>query len=61
MDIKFVLDVYGCAMYMVSYISKAMKGMSEFLCEACAEVRKQNSDIKEQVRDVGNKFLKELR
>ena len=31
MDIQFVLDVYGCAMYIVSYISlsKAQKGMSE--------------------------------
>ena len=31
MDIQFVLDVYACAMYIVSYISlsKAQKGMSE--------------------------------
>ena len=28
MDIQFVLDVYACAMYIVSYISKAQKGMS---------------------------------
>ena len=31
MDIQYVLDVYGCAMYIVSYISKAQKGMSELL------------------------------
>ncbi len=29
MDIQYVLDVYACAMYNVSYISKAQKGMSK--------------------------------
>ena len=57
MDIQFVLDVYACAMYIVSYISKAQKGMSELLQQACAEARKGNSSIKQQVRDIGNKFL----
>ena len=31
MDIQFVLDVYACAMYIVSYISKAQKGISDIL------------------------------
>ena len=31
MDIQFVLDVHASAMYIVSYISKAQKGMSELL------------------------------
>ena len=57
MDIQFVLDVYACAMYIVSYISKAHKGMSELLRRACDEARKGNSNIKQQVRDIGNKFL----
>ena len=57
MDIQFVLDVYACAMYIVSYISKAQKGMSELLRNACAEARKSNSTIKQQVRDIGNRFL----
>lgn len=57
MDIQFVLDIYACAMYIVSYISKAQKGMSELLRQACAEARKENSNIKQQVRDNGNKFL----
>ena len=43
MDIQFVLDVYACAMYIVSYISKAQKGMSELLRQACDEARKGNS------------------
>ena len=57
MDIQFVLDVYACAMYIVSYISKAQKGMSELLRQACTEARKGNSSIKQQVKDIGNKFL----
>ena len=57
MDIQFVLDVYACAMYIVSYISKAQKGMSDLLRTACEEARRGNSTIKQQVRDIGNKFL----
>ena len=57
MDIQYVLDVYACAMYIVSYISKAQKGMSQLLQKACNEAREGNSSIKQQVRDIGNKFL----
>ena len=53
MDIQFVLDIYAFAMY----ISKAQKGMSELLRTACNEARTGNSTIKQQVRDIGNKFL----
>ena len=35
MDIQFVLDVHACAMYIVSYISKGQRGMSELLRAAC--------------------------
>ena len=44
-------------MYIVSYISKAQKGMSQLLQRACEETRIGNSSIKQQVRDIGNKFL----
>ena len=47
MDIQFVLDVYACAMYIVSYLSKAQKGMSELLRTACEEARRGNSSIKQ--------------
>ena len=57
MDIQFVLDVYAYAMYIVSYISKAQKGMSQLLQRACDEAREGNSSIKQQVRDIGNNFL----
>ena len=56
MDIQYVLDVYACAVYIVNYISKAQKGMSELLRQACAETRKGNCSIKQQVRDIGIKL-----
>ena len=57
MDIQYVLDVYACAVYIVNYISKAQKGMSELLRQACTEAREGHSSIKQQVRDIGSKFL----
>ena len=47
MDVQFILDVYARAMYIVSYISKAQKGMSELLRKACAEAKDGNSNIKQ--------------
>ena len=57
MDIQYVLDVYACAVYMVNYISKAQKVMSKLLRQACTEAREGNSNIKQQVRDIGSKFV----
>ena len=56
-DIQFVLDAYACAMYIVSYINKSAKGMSQLMAEACKEARKGNKSLKESVRHIGNKFL----
>jgi hypothetical protein len=47
MDIQFVLDVYACAIYIVLYISKAQKGMSELLRTACEEEKRGNSSVKQ--------------
>lgn len=57
MDIQFILDPYACAVYIVSYISKGQRGMSNLLRHACEEARTSNSDIRQQVRRIGNKFL----
>lgn len=56
-DIQFVLDPYACAMYIVSYISKSQRGMSDLLNRAAKEARDGNLDIKRQVRHIGNHFL----
>lgn len=57
MDIQFVLDPYACAMYIVSYISKSQRGMSNLLAQAVQEAQEGNTHIKQRVRHIGNKFL----
>ena len=56
-DIQFVLNAYACATYIVSYINKSAKGMSQLMAEACKEARRGNKTLKESVRHIGNKFL----
>ena len=46
MDIQFVLYAYACAMYILSYISNAQKGMNQLLQRACDEARDGNATIK---------------
>ena len=41
MDIQYVLNVYACAVYIVNYISKAQKGMSELLRQAFAKKKER--------------------
>ena len=57
MDIQFGCDVYVCAVYIVSYISKAQKGMSQLLQRSNEEARAGNSSIKQYIRDIGNQIL----
>ena len=56
LDIQIVLERYGCASYVVGYISKSQRGMSALLEAAAKEARKENPDIKKQVRHIGNVF-----
>ena len=55
MDIQYVFNVYACAVYIVNYISKGQKGMSP-----SSDARKGNNNIKQQVRDIGSKFLNKV-
>ena len=56
LDIQMVLEPYGCATYVVGYISKSQRGMSAQLGAAAREAHKGNFDIKKQVRHIGNVF-----
>ncbi|KAJ8048298.1 ATP-dependent DNA helicase PIF1 [Holothuria leucospilota] len=56
-DIQFVTDPYACAVYIVAYMSKSQRGMSLLLDQACKEAKNGNSDIQNQVKSIGNKFL----
>jgi len=44
-DIQFVLDPYACAMYIVSYISKSQRGMSNLMHAAAKEAKNGNFDM----------------
>lgn len=57
MDIQFILDPYACVSYIVSYIAKGQRGLSNILSEACKEVKQKDSDIRQQVKRIGNQFL----
>ena len=56
LDIQIVLEPYGCASYIVGYISKSQRGMSAQLDAAAKEARRGNLDRKKQVRRIGNVF-----
>ena len=58
LDIHIVLEPYGCASYIVGYISKSQRGMSAQLNVAAKEARKGNLDLKKQVRHIGNILCK---
>ena len=58
LDIQIILEPYGCASYVVGYISKSQRGLSAQLEAAAEGVRKGNLDIKKQVRHRGIAFFK---
>lgn len=57
MDIQYILDPYSCVSYIVSYIAKGQRGLSNLLRDACDEARELDSDVRQQVRRIGNQFL----
>lgn len=57
MDIQYVMNVYACAKYIASYLTKGQRGMSELLRKACAEVQTGNMVIRQQMRHIANKFI----
>ncbi|KAJ8050303.1 hypothetical protein HOLleu_03452 [Holothuria leucospilota] len=56
-DIQYITDPYACAVYIVAYMSKSQRGMSRLLDNACKEAKKETSDLRRQVRLIGNKFI----
>jgi hypothetical protein len=56
MDIQFITDIYQCAMYVVSYVSKAHRGISEVLLNATKEAKDGNFTLKETFRHIANSF-----
>ena len=56
-DTQPIIDCYQVATYVVSYMSKSAKGMSQIMARSTQEAREGNFDLKNSVRHVGNKFL----
>lgn len=56
-DIQKVTDPYACGAYIVSYVSKGQRGMSNLLHRPYEEARLSDNDIRQQVRKIGNQFL----
>ena len=54
---QIFLEPYGCASYVVEYISKSQRGRNAQLEAAAKEAMSRNSDIKKQVRHIGNVFF----
>ena len=59
MDIQYVLDPYACAMYIVSYITKAEREMGDLLKNAQKEAREGNIDAVAQLRKLGSVYLQQ--
>ena len=60
MDLQYITDAYACAMYIISYMSKGQRGMSDLMKRACSDAREQSSDIRKQVQSISNKFLRHV-
>lgn len=56
-DIQYVLDPYACAVYIVAYMSKSQRGMSILMDKACKEARQNSTDLRKQVRTIGNSLI----
>ena len=55
--IQIVLDPYSCALYIITYISKAQKGMSKLLYQVAKEAREGDLELRKQVKTIKHKFL----
>ena len=56
-DIQPVLDPFASIQYILSYVTKAQKGMSSIMDKACSEAYVDHMTLKESVHHIGNAFL----
>lgn len=57
MDMQFVLDPFAAAMYVVSYMMKSQRGVSNLINSVIKECVKDRRSITERVKRLGNAFL----
>lgn len=57
-DIQWILDPYGLVHYLVNYINKAQKGMSEVMRSVRDQMMKEgNQDLRQQMKAYGKAFV----
>lgn len=56
MDAQFILDPYGVACYVVDYINKTDRGMSDTMDRAWREIRDGNYSLRDGFRKIVNTF-----
>jgi hypothetical protein len=57
MDIQFITDVWACVAYIISYMCKPQKSMSDLMRNAC----KESATVKDKLKSIGNVSWKFLR
>jgi len=57
MDIQYIIDAYACVVYIVSYISKAEREMSQLLEHAKIEAKEGNVDAQKAMKTIGSVYL----
>ena len=56
-DIQPPLEPFGMIEYILNYVTKAQKGISITMDQACKEAQSGNMDLKASVHHIGNAFL----
>ena len=57
MDIQYILDPYACTAYMINYINKSNRGMSELIRKAIADCSEGNMSSRQKLSKIGSCFL----
>jgi hypothetical protein len=55
-NLQFVLDAYGAATYIIDYISKSDRGMSNVMREVLKQVREGNETLRRSLINISNTF-----
>lgn len=58
MDIQYILDEYGCIMYMLSYISKPERELSDYLKTIVKEMSPETATEREEMKEVLQAYSK---
>ena len=57
MDLQFILDPYACVAYMINYINKSNRGMSQLLKDAILEINDGNVSLRKKFHRIGMNFI----